>query len=166
MTWAIERRATRSGAPVGWSGCIRRPIAMPPGGRMTPLRGAAARACLERRRFGYRRLGLLLAREGIKLNHKKLYRLYREERLTVRKRGGRKRALGTRAPMASRRAQPALVARLRGRHAHRAAGASASSPSSTTSPGNAWRWSSTPRSRGCGSCASWTGWSSCAAIPA
>ena len=33
------------------------------------------------------------------MNHKKLYRLYREERLTVRKRGGRKRALGTRAPM-------------------------------------------------------------------
>jgi putative transposase len=53
----------------------------------------------ERRRFGYRRLGLLLAREGIALNHKKLYRLYREERLTVRKRGGRKRALGTRRPM-------------------------------------------------------------------
>ena len=34
------------------------------------------------------------------MNWKKLYRLYREERLTVRKRGGRKRALGTRAPMA------------------------------------------------------------------
>jgi hypothetical protein len=32
--------------------------------------------------------------------HKKLYGLYREERLIVRKRGGRKRALGTRAPMA------------------------------------------------------------------
>ena len=42
----------------------------------------------ERRRFGYRRLGLLLAREGIVVNHKKLYRLYREERLTVRKRAG------------------------------------------------------------------------------
>jgi putative transposase len=33
------------------------------------------------------------------VNHKKLRRLYREERLQVRKRGGRKRALGTRAPM-------------------------------------------------------------------
>lgn len=53
----------------------------------------------ERRRFGYRRLHILLRREGIKLNHKKLFRLYREERLTVKKRGGRKRALGTRAPM-------------------------------------------------------------------
>lgn len=54
----------------------------------------------QRRRFGYRRLGLLLARQGIRLNHKKLYRLYKEERLSVRRRGGRKRALGTRAPMA------------------------------------------------------------------
>jgi putative transposase len=42
----------------------------------------------------------MLERQGIKLNRKKLYRLYKEERLTVRKRGGRKRALGTRAPMA------------------------------------------------------------------
>jgi putative transposase len=54
----------------------------------------------ERRRFGYRRLHLLVKREGIVVNSKKLYRLYREEGLTVRKRGGRKRAVGTRAPMA------------------------------------------------------------------
>jgi len=53
----------------------------------------------ERRRFGYRRLGWLLAREGRRMNRKKLYRLYREEKLMVRRRGGRKRALGTRAPM-------------------------------------------------------------------
>jgi putative transposase len=54
-----------------------------------------------RRRFGYRRLHILLRRERIVMNHKKLRRLYREERLQVRRRGGRKRALGTRAPMAS-----------------------------------------------------------------
>src|SRR5690349_25054210 len=53
----------------------------------------------ERRRFGWRRLKLLLAREGIRMNHKKLRRLYAEEQLQVRRRGGRKRALGTRAPM-------------------------------------------------------------------
>ena len=53
----------------------------------------------QRRRFGYRRLGWLLAREGHLMNHKKLYRLYREEQLMVRRRGGRKRAVGTRAPM-------------------------------------------------------------------
>jgi len=53
-----------------------------------------------RRRFGYRRLQILLRREGTHMNHKKLRRLYAEERLQVRRRGGRKRALGTRAPMA------------------------------------------------------------------
>lgn len=53
----------------------------------------------ERRRFGYRRLHILLGREGVRINHKKLRRLYAEERLQVRRRGGRKRALGTRAPM-------------------------------------------------------------------
>lgn len=53
----------------------------------------------ERRRFGYRRLHTLLKREGWYINWKKLYRLYKEEKLIVRKRGGRKRALGTRAPM-------------------------------------------------------------------
>jgi putative transposase len=65
---------------------------------------AAVRARLRalaivRRRFGYRRLHIMLRREGIVMNHKKLRRLYREERLQVRRRGGRKRALGTRTPM-------------------------------------------------------------------
>jgi putative transposase len=53
----------------------------------------------ERRRFGYRRLGILLQREGIVMNRKKLFRLYTEEGLSVRRRRGRKRATGTRAPM-------------------------------------------------------------------
>ena len=53
----------------------------------------------ERRRFGYRRIGLMLAREGIVMNHKKLRRLYREEGLSVRRRRGRKRATGTRRPL-------------------------------------------------------------------
>jgi putative transposase len=48
----------------------------------------------ERRRFGYRRLHVLLQREGFTVNHKRLFRLYRKERLIVRRRGGRKRALG------------------------------------------------------------------------
>ena len=42
----------------------------------------------ERRRFGYRRLGYLLAREGITPNHMKLLRIYREEGLKVRRRSG------------------------------------------------------------------------------
>lgn len=53
-----------------------------------------------RRRFGYRRLHVLLRREGVAVNRKRVQRLYREERLQVRRRGGRKRALGVRAPMA------------------------------------------------------------------
>src|SRR5690606_33030943 len=53
----------------------------------------------ERRRFGYRRLHVLLRREGYVVNHKRLFRMYREEKLSVRRRGCRKRALGTRAPM-------------------------------------------------------------------
>lgn len=51
------------------------------------------------RRFGWRWLHVQLSREGVHLNHKKLRRLYIEERLQVCWRGGRKQALGTRAPM-------------------------------------------------------------------
>ena len=64
-----------------------------------PLRQRLRELAAERRRFGYRRLGYLLAREGMTPNHKKLLRVYREENLRVRRRGGRKRALGTRAPL-------------------------------------------------------------------
>lgn len=52
-----------------------------------------------RRRFGYRRIGVLLAREGMVMNKKKLYRLYTEERLAVKRRKGRKRARGPSQPM-------------------------------------------------------------------
>ncbi len=54
----------------------------------------------ERHRFGYRRLNILLKREGIVMNLKKTYRLYKEEGLAVKKRMGPKRAVGTRAPLA------------------------------------------------------------------
>jgi putative transposase len=66
----------------------------------TALRQRLCELAGERRRFGYRRLGLLLEREGHRLNHKKLYCLYCEEGLAVRRRRGRKRATGTRAPIA------------------------------------------------------------------
>ncbi|UWQ16079.1 IS3 family transposase (plasmid) [Aliiroseovarius sp. M344] len=52
-----------------------------------------------RRRFGYRRIGVLLERKGMIMNHKKLYRIYTEEKLGVRRRRGRKRARGSRTPM-------------------------------------------------------------------
>lgn len=53
----------------------------------------------KRRRFGYRRIGVLLERKGMIINHKKLYRIYREEGLSVKRRRGRKRARGTRVLM-------------------------------------------------------------------
>ncbi len=43
---------------------------------------------------------VLLRRDGTQINHKNLRRLYAEERLQVKRRGGRKRALGTRALLA------------------------------------------------------------------
>jgi transposase InsO family protein len=60
----------------------------------------------ERRRLGYHRLRWLLGREGVAFNHKKFRRLYREEQLQVRRRGSRKRALGTRAPTGVQSAPP------------------------------------------------------------
>ena len=65
----------------------------------TELRQAMKAVATERRRFGYRRVHVMLERQGWQVNQKKLRRLYREEKLQVRKRGGRKRALGTRRPM-------------------------------------------------------------------
>lgn len=64
------------------------------------IREAMKLVAFERRRFGYRRIHVMLGRQGIVMNLKKLRRLYREEKLMVRKRGGRKRALGTRRPLA------------------------------------------------------------------
>ena len=59
------------------------------------LRGAAE----THRRFGYRRLHVILRRDGHVLNRKRTQRLYREEGLSVRRRRSRKRAIGTRAPL-------------------------------------------------------------------
>lgn len=64
-----------------------------------PLRAKIREVASERRRFGYRRVHLMLKRQGLIMNLKKLRRLYREERLQVKRRGGRKRALGTRRPI-------------------------------------------------------------------
>ena len=63
------------------------------------LRDAIKRVSRERRRFGCRRSHVMIAREGFEVNHKKVRRIYCEEQLQVRRRGGRKRALGARKPM-------------------------------------------------------------------
>jgi transposase InsO family protein len=77
----------------------------------------------KRKRFGYRRLFVLLRQEGESSGINRIYRLYREEGLTVRKRRARRRAVGARAPI--------LV-------------------EAKPSPGNAWRQSRTPQSRDAG----------------
>ncbi len=46
-----------------------------------PLREAMKAVALERRRFGYRRIHVMLERQGVVMNQKKLRRLYREEKL-------------------------------------------------------------------------------------
>ena len=63
------------------------------------IRVAMREVAGKRRRFGYRRIGVMLERQGLIMNHKKLYRIYREEGLSVRRRRGRKRARGSRTPM-------------------------------------------------------------------
>lgn len=53
----------------------------------------------ERRRFGYRRIHALLRREGVEANHKRVYRLYREADLAVRRRKRRKGVAVPREPL-------------------------------------------------------------------
>ncbi len=93
----------------------------------------------ERRRFGYRRLLIFLRREGFVVNHKRLFRIYREERLMVRKRGGRKRALGTRTPMPGATLPNDRWSLDFVSISSSADAASASSASMMTVRGNAWR---------------------------
>lgn len=56
------------------------------------LRGRLRELAMNRPRYGYRRLWILLRREGWPVNHKRVLRLYREEGLTVRIRRRRKLA--------------------------------------------------------------------------
>jgi len=65
----------------------------------TTLRERLRVLAAERRRFGYRRLAIFLRREGFVCNIKKVRRIYREENLMVKRRKGRKKATGTRAPL-------------------------------------------------------------------
>ena len=50
-------------------------------------------------RFGYRRLHILLLREGWQINHKRVYRLYKEEGLSLRLKSKKKRTSQPRVPM-------------------------------------------------------------------
>lgn len=63
------------------------------------IREAMKQVASERQRFGYRRIHLMLERQGAIMNLKKLRRLYKQEKPTVRKHDRRKRALRTRRPI-------------------------------------------------------------------
>lgn len=107
MAVADRRAAVTKGMGAGWSerrACwqvglerktfryrSRRP-------RREALRARLRELAEERVRWGYRRLHVLLRREGILANHKAVYRLYREEGLAVRRRR-RKRVSVPRRPM-------------------------------------------------------------------
>lgn len=100
MDWAMQEKSytqRRACALAGIDPRVYRRTPTRP--ENTALRKRLKELSAERRRFGYRRLHILLKREGWQVNWKKVYRIYKEEGLTVRKRGGRKRATGTRAPM-------------------------------------------------------------------
>ncbi len=63
------------------------------------LRQKLRELAMVRRRFGYRRLHALLRRDGLEVNHKRVYRLYVEEQLWVRKRIRKRRVALMRTPM-------------------------------------------------------------------
>jgi putative transposase len=65
----------------------------------TELREQLRELAHARRRLGYRRLFVLLRPRGEPSGLNRIYRLYRKEGLGVRKRRGRRRAVGTRAPI-------------------------------------------------------------------
>src|SRR5262245_53679186 len=86
-----ERRACRV-IGLGRSSCRHRAMAVKEDG----VRERLCALAQERPRFGYRRLHVLLQREGRLVNHKRLWRLYREEGLAVRRRRRKRAALGRR----------------------------------------------------------------------
>jgi putative transposase len=95
-----ERRACRL---VGLSRDAYRhpPVASP---LNSELRGKIVELAHVRRRFGYRRIHDLLRPAYPAINHKRIYRLYTEAQLTVRKRRKAKRPSGERQPLAPARA--------------------------------------------------------------
>ena len=111
------------------------------------LRVAIREVASERRRFGYRRIQVMLARRGISMNQKKLRRLYAEEKLQVRRRGGRKRRSARASLWRSRQRRTGAGRSTSSPTPSPMAGGSASSPWLTTSPANVWRWSRIPRFR-------------------
>ena len=72
----------------------------PRGKERRGLRARVRELAHERRRFGYRRIHVLLRREGWQVNHKAVHRIYVEEGLQVRKRKKKRISQGERQPLA------------------------------------------------------------------
>lgn len=66
-------------------------------GRCTGLREKLRELTNQHRRFGYRRLQILLRREGMMINRKKAQRLYKEEGLAAKRRRSRRLPVTTKA---------------------------------------------------------------------
>ena len=64
-----------------------------------PLRARLRELAALRPRWGYQQLHVLLRREGLKVNHKKVLRLYREEGLAVSRRRRKKHVAIARVPL-------------------------------------------------------------------
>lgn len=77
------------------SSCLYRGRRVEPAELVERLKALAARNA----RHGYRMLHLLLRREGFKVNHKRIYRLYRAEGLSVRRKHRKRIVAALRAPL-------------------------------------------------------------------
>ncbi|WP_416188577.1 IS3 family transposase [Pseudomonas aeruginosa] len=76
----------------------------------TELQAQLVELAQERRRFGYRRLHILLRRAGVQVNHKRIYRLYRAAGLMVKRQHGGRRCGGRRCRRCRREpASPSVV---------------------------------------------------------
>ena len=64
-----------------------------------PIRTRLRELAAEKRRYGYRRLHVLLRREGVYVNHKCVERIYREEGLSLRKRKRKRAVSAARTPL-------------------------------------------------------------------
>ena len=87
MSYQVSERRARTVLASARSTVCYESVADP----QTALRMRLRDLAMSRIGYGYRRLHILLGREGWEVNHKRVYRLYREEGLAMRKRPPRRR---------------------------------------------------------------------------
>ena len=97
QTYQVSER--RAGQALGLSNSSLRYRSRRPAAE--ELRRRLRELAAERPRYGYQRLWVLLRREGWQVNHKRVYRLYVEEGLKLRKRRRRSRARVERVPLSA-----------------------------------------------------------------